>query len=411
MNLYFKILFVLQLTSVFIVRGGGFQINLQGQKQAGMGHTGTALAFDASALFFNPGSLSFLEKKHNFLIGGNLIVPYTYYSEASPGMYNAYMKPAYATPFSAYASTRILKDKLTVAIGLYTPFGSSGAWDDNWKGRFIIQEIALKTLNIQPTFSYKVSEKLALGGGFVYSLGSFYLRKSLPLQDTEGSYGSAEIKGSGNGYGYNAGIHYKFSEKFALGLSYKSSVNMNLNQGEAVFKVPGYLEPSFPSGSLTGSLKLPATASAGISYQYSSKLLLALDLNLVGWSSYDTLSIDLENNTEKLQDINAPKLFANSYIVRLGGQYNILDSFHFRFGGYFDKSPVPGNFLGPETPDMSKIGLTSGFSYIVKQKMSIDFSLLWIEGLKRNFENMETGFSGSFKSRAFVLGMGLSYRF
>jgi hypothetical protein len=35
---------------------GGFQINLQGQKQTGMGHTGTGLLLDGAPLFFNPGA-------------------------------------------------------------------------------------------------------------------------------------------------------------------------------------------------------------------------------------------------------------------------------------------------------------------------------------------------------------------
>ncbi|MDQ3192997.1 MAG: outer membrane protein transport protein [Bacteroidota bacterium] len=411
MNLNTKVLFVLLLTLTTKVMAGGFQINLQGQKQSGMGHTGTALAFDASSLFFNPGSVSFLEDRYNFSLGSSIIIPSTYYLEKSPGSYSEYMIVSPGTPFSAFGSARFLEDKLTFGIGVYTPFGSRGIWDDEWKGRFIIQEIALKIINFQPTLSWKVSDKLAIGGGFVYSMGDFYLRKSLPLQDADGEYGSAEIQGSGNGYGYNAGIHYVINEKLSAGLSYKSSIELNLTQGNAAFSVPSYLEPSFPSGGLTGSLKLPSTTSAGIAYKYSEKLLLAFDFNFVGWSSYDTLSIDLENNTEKLEDINSPKLFTDSYIIRMGAQYNLLPTLNLRLGAYFDKSPVPAGSLGPETPDTSKLGVTSGLSYIIKKRLNLDLSLLWIEGMKRSFENDETGFSGSFKSRAFVTGIGLSYSF
>lgn len=411
MNFNVKALLILLLSFNSAVRAGGFQVNLQGQKQSAMGHTGTALTYDASSLFFNPGSVSFIKDRYSFSFGSSIIIPSTYYLEKSPGLYNEYMQATTGTPFSVYGSARFLKDKLTFGIGVYTPFGSRGVWNDEWKGRFIIQEIALKTINIQPTLAWKISEKLGVGAGFVYSVGDFYLRKSLPFQDSAGVYGQAEIQGSGNGYGYNAGILYKVNEQLSVGLSYRSSINLQLKEGNAVFAVPSYLEPSFPSGNLTGSLKLPGTASVGVAYQYSEKLLMAFDLNFVEWASYDTLSIDLENNTEKLEDINSPKLFANSYIARLGAQYNISESFHFRLGGYFDKSPVPSNYLGPETPDMSKLGITSGFSYILKERLNIDLSLLWIEGLKRSFENTETGFAGSFKSRAFVSGIGLSYSF
>ncbi|HET6243525.1 MAG: outer membrane protein transport protein [Bacteroidetes bacterium] len=399
------------ISAVSTVKAGGFQVNLQGQKQAGMGHTGTCLTYDASSLFFNPGSISFLKDRYNFSVGGSYIVPSTYYQEKSPGVYNERMVVFPSTPFSVYGTARFLQDKITFGIGVYTPFGSRGIWDDQWKGRFIIQEIALKMIYVQPTLSWKVSDKLAIGGGFIYSFGDFYLRKSLPLQDSEGNYGTAEIKGSGTGYGYSGGIFYKVNEKLAIGLSYRSAVTMNLSQGNAVFEVPSYLEASFPSGNLTGSLKLPGTASAGLSYQYSEKLLLAFDFNYVQWSSYDTLSIDLENNTEKLEDINSPKLFKDSYIIRIGGQYNVSQSLNIRLGTYFDKSPVPDDLLGPETPDMSKLAFTSGMSYLIKKRLSIDLSFLWIEGLKRNFENTETGFAGTFKSRGFVSGIGVSFSF
>ena len=42
---------------------GGYQVRLQGQKQTGMGLVGSPLNFGASSLFYNPGGLSFMEKK------------------------------------------------------------------------------------------------------------------------------------------------------------------------------------------------------------------------------------------------------------------------------------------------------------------------------------------------------------
>ena len=51
---------------------GGYQVALQGQRQIGMGHTGTALAYDASSIFFNPGGLVFT-KRNNITVGGSLI--------------------------------------------------------------------------------------------------------------------------------------------------------------------------------------------------------------------------------------------------------------------------------------------------------------------------------------------------
>jgi long-chain fatty acid transport protein len=390
---------------------GGFQINLLGQKQTGMGHTGTALSLDASSMLFNPGSLGFLSAKYNFSGSANFIRPFTLYQDKDPGNYYSYLQPSLGTPFSACASAVLWKDKLSFGLGIYTPFGSSAAWEDDWKGSFIIQQISLQTIFVQPTLSYRVSEKLGIGAGFVLARGEFGLKRALPLQDAAGAYGSAQLRGSGRGYGYNLGIYYSMNDRWQIGLNYRSSVMLSLEEGTAEFTVPTTLQEHFPSGAMTGALNLPGTFSAGIAYKASEKLLLALDLNWIGWSVYDTLRIDLEKNTERLQDIQSPKLYANSYIIRLGAQYQFSERYAVRLGGYFDKSPVPDAFLGPETPDVDKIGMSSGASIVAAKNLNIDISFLFIEGFRRTFENTDSGFSGSFKSRAWVAGIGLTYNF
>src|SRR6201986_4546689 len=42
----------------------GFQVNLEGQKQIGMGHTGTGLAQDGASVFFNPGAVVMLPQNY-----------------------------------------------------------------------------------------------------------------------------------------------------------------------------------------------------------------------------------------------------------------------------------------------------------------------------------------------------------
>jgi long-chain fatty acid transport protein len=57
---------------------------------------------------------------------------------------------------------------------------------------------------------------------------------------------------------------------------------------------------------------------------------------------------------------------------------------------------------------VDKIGITTGFSYRVNDKIDLDLSFLFIEGKKRYDQNLETEFAGTYKSRAFIPGIGLS---
>ena len=56
-----------------VAQAGGYQVNLQGQKQIGMGHTGTGLALDEASIFFNPGALSHL-RENGFQIGASGLI-------------------------------------------------------------------------------------------------------------------------------------------------------------------------------------------------------------------------------------------------------------------------------------------------------------------------------------------------
>ena len=60
MKHFYKLLFYISLVTPACFYAQGFQVNLQGQKQQGMGGAGTAFMQDATSLFFNPGGVSFV---------------------------------------------------------------------------------------------------------------------------------------------------------------------------------------------------------------------------------------------------------------------------------------------------------------------------------------------------------------
>ena len=400
------------LLSTFPVLAGGFQVNLQGQKQTGMGHTGTGLMLDNSCILFNPGAVSFLDSLRGLSFGTSLIFPRTTFLEPYPGTYTANIEKHVSTPITLYAAFKVGKsDKLTAGIGIYNPFGSRLQWADDWKGQFLIREIDLKTFFIQPTISYKVSEKLGIGIGFVYGTGNFSLRKGIPVQDSLGNYGEGELKGKANGFGFNAGIYFKASEKLSIGVDYRSQVNVKVKEGTAAFEVPNGLANYFPETTFSTQLRLPQVATLGLGYVLNPKIKLALDVNFIGWQSYDSLIIDFAQNTDKLADIHSARMYKNSFIFRVGGQYQVNNKWTVRLGSYYDMTPTPDGYFTPETPDVNKIGITSGATMKVTKKLNLDLSLVFIEGMKRTNSSIETGFGGTYKSRALAPGFSLEYRF
>ena len=48
----------------------------------------------------------------------------------------------------------------------------------------------------------------------------------------------------------------------------------------------------------------------------NNKVKIALDINYVGWKSYDSLNIDFAKNSDKLADVASPRLYKNTFIFR-----------------------------------------------------------------------------------------------
>ena len=387
----------------------GFQVNFQGQKQQGMGGAGTALPFDGASLFFNPGSSSFL-KENSVNLAMTPTIARSLFVDANTNQ-SARTNSPMGTPFSVYAVYRkSAESKLFFGLAAYTPFGSTVQWEDEWMGRFALTRLELKLIFIQPTISYKITDKIGLGAGFVYCTGNVNLQKDLPVMDASGTYGHAELAGKANGFGVNAGIFVQATEKIGVGLTYRSQVNMSVSNGQATFTVPSSLEANFPNGSFSSSLPLPQVVTLGLSYKPSDKLSFALDINYVGWKAYDTLAFDYETNTTSLIDTKSVRSYENIFAFRGGANYEFTENFAARLGIAYGISPVQDGYVTPETPDANRITYTAGLSYKVGKHFAFDASVFFTH-VKRTDTNIETNLSGTYTTNVVAPGLAVIYRF
>lgn len=405
-------LFIFCYCSLAIAVAGGIQTTYQGQKQAGMGHAGTGLLLDNSSIFFNPGSVSFLDPLRGFSFGGNFIFARTAYLEPFPGNYIANNEHRTATPFALYAVYKFSKrNNWNLGLGLYNPFGNKIQWKDDWKGQFLVRETNFKMLYIQPTLSYKLSEKWGVGIGFIYATGKFRLRKAIAVQDTAGIYGEEQLKGNPHGIGINAGIYFKPNDKLSIGIDYRSALKATVKGGSADFTVASSLAADYTNTKFSTEINLPQVITLGFGYLLNSNLKLAVDINYTGWGSYDSLIIDYAENTNKIKDSHIARMYDDSFTFRFGGQYLLNSKWTIRMGSYYDLSPVRNDYFTPEVPDTDKLGITAGATFNITKKMHVDASLIYIEGMKRTSTNLQTNFGGTSKTKTVVPGISFEYMF
>lgn len=392
---------------VSVVFAGGYQVRLQGQKQTGIGLIGSPFAFGASSMFYNPGSLSFMKDKYSFSAGVSGINSNAIF-RANSSDYKAESNNPTGTPFYFYGAGQVIDD-LTVGLAVFTPFGSSTSWDSEWNGRKLIQEISLSAIFIQPTVSYKINDKFGIGAGLDIVMGSVDLTKELPTPVN----GQVNLNGNSTAMGFNVGVFAKPTEKLSIGVDYRSKVNMKVENGDTKFtNIPSSMTAVFPaSGNFNAELPLPANLDIGLAYQFSEKFMMAVEVNMIFWSVYDSLIIDFKENNATLVDSRNPRKYSDSFIPRIGAEYKINDMFIARAGFYYDSTPTNADYFSPETVSLDQVAFTLGLSIMPTKGLSIDLSYLQLEGLESDKQYLPDNFKGTYATRAFIPGIGVSYSF
>lgn len=423
------LLLLLLITVSNTVLAEGFAINVQGNKQTGMGHVGAALSWDASSLQFNPGALIAMPQNYSFTAGTSL----TFITNEFTKNNNTHQsKSTVRTPCYFYGAGKI-SDRLAVGLGVYTPYGNTLDWGKQWDGRYLVQDITLETFYIQPTISFALTENLSIGAGPTIVIGNFSLNKAIPqtIPTTQTTLpdGSINLSANGMNVGYNVGIYYR-KNKFSAGVSYRSEVEMSAEGDSKVkadpnfinfLKMAGATNPeamgqyiALTADKMETALPLGATLKFGVAYRFGDKWTVSADIDYVFWSSYENLRFDFSHSDNpSLPTIPSiiPKRWKNSMTYRIGVNYASSQKLDLRAGFYYDETPTQSTMLTPETPGANKMGFSCGASYMITERLGIDASLLYIAGEKRTATSPDNSLSGQYQNTGFLPGIGISYQF
>ena len=402
----------------------GFQVNLNGQKNNGMGGTGTALALDQAAQFYNPGAFVFVQG--NGVQGNlNMAIPRISF-RGDGGSSQETLQNKNVFPFNGYAGYSVT-DKFKVGVGAYTPFGSELHYQPNWTGRYTLTDINLRSVFLQGTLSYAITPKLGIGAGVVVlAYGDVDLQRDVPLQ-SQGSTGQFHAQLTGKAehkVGYNVGIFYKPSDLISIGASYRSAIDAHVSGGDLTLTnkpTNATIANNFTATNFDVTLPLPDVYSFGLGFHPTERLTVAIDANLVRWSRYQSLDFTYTGGVlggPGVTSSSSKRQYKDAFAIRVGGQYKFGDHFTLRGGAFYDDSCVKDGFVTPETPDASRIGLTGGFTYAVNDHFGLDGSFLFEDFMQRSqtqddlVANGTTDrVAGTYKTTIAVPGVGLYVKF
>ncbi len=419
----------------------GYQVNSLSAKQTGMGHTGTALKLKSESMFFNPAGMGWMDETIHFSGSVNAIFSHAQTENVSitsngttiaeyPGKkFETDNDPS--TPLNISLAFSIY-DNLKAGISFFTPYGSGIDWGMNWPGATLNQSVALKVYTVQPTVAWRILPNLSIGAGAMISWGTVDLNKAIIPAHSLGLPivpASVNLNGKANTTaGINAGIMWDVNKKITLGFQYRQKMMMTVDAGDATVT---YGSPEIEQNKELAAIKLingdnfkaempcPQVFSFGVSYRPIEKLTLAFDAQLTGWNAYDELNIDFATAPDAF-DQKIEKNYKNAWTFHLGGEYALTDRFDVRAGLMVDTTPCDEDFYNAETPGMTKVEPSVGFSFRPVKGLSIDLACMYVAGLGADdrectYVNMITKQPETFKADysldAWVPAIGFSYSF
>lgn len=418
----------------------GYQVNSLSARQTGMAHTGVALKLGAESMFFNPGALTFLDKNIDFNASFTALSPSVTATLPDGSKYKSVS--TIATPMSANLGMKIY-DNLACGIAFYTPYGSKIDWGDNWPGAELNQRVKLQVFTVQPTFSWKILPNLSVGAGLMVTWGNVDMSKGLvsgPSLDAMlammgNSYrfgstvpASVELKGNADvAFGANIGALWDINEKWSVGVSWRSQQTMKVRSGEATVAYANEVAKSILESRLNmmhqanfkSQMPAPWVLNFGASFRPVPRLVIAADAQLTGWHAYQYLNVDFLSEQVAPYNQHIAKRYKNSWTVKMGAQYDVTNRFMVRLGLMIDQSPVNDKHYNPETPGTTKIEPSCGLSFYPVPQLSIDASLLYVEGLRKDGSctyrdlllNKDQTFTASYKLHAWAPSVGVTMHF
>jgi long-chain fatty acid transport protein len=418
--------------------GGGLSFSEQGAKATGMGNAFVGQADDPSALFYNPAGITQLDGLQ-VIYGGSVVYLDTTFRSSTTGE-STQLQDQFPLVPHFFATYKFKSwDKLSVGLGIYTPFGLAVDWPDNWQGRFSSLNAKFRATIIQPTIAYEVTKDFSVAAGLRYANVSAEFQQMFDV-GTGGS--KARLwDGTADPIGWNVGLLYKLPEKYAtsIGLQFRSEIQANIS-GSAEFSGPA--AALFKPTSFHSSFKMPPQLVGGISTKTIRNWTINAEVEWEGWNTIGSIPLhftstpDSAVNQQVLDKAGCTnqqgaaqagcRLWKNSRVYRIGAEYKPEGRpYAFRAGYFYDETPIPDNTFDANIPNANLHALTAGSGYEWDtqggslKKVGLDVAYLIGFYEKRSIDNSTinpdnqagpTAF-GSYSTTVHVLTVSLTFKF
>ena len=309
-----------------------------------------------------------------------------------------------------YVAAPINRD-FSVGVGINAPFGLVTEYGDNFIGRFQAVKSDIKTINVNPSASWRVSDTFSVGLGVNWqrvdaeltsrvnysaalaqaagqAAGGGLIPAALVPQivgATPGLASKVKVEGDDSAWGWNVGFLWDVTPQTRVGAQYRSAIKYDVTgtvsfDQPALPALPPQLAPvvgllaanvnaALPDGGVRSSVKLPDIANVSVFHKLNDRVDLMADLQYTHWSVFKELTF-VRTTGQVLA--STPENFDDVWRVSVGATYHWNDAWSFRGGLAYDQTPVNSTDRTPRLPDADRVWIALGAQYRVNRNLALD---------------------------------------
>jgi long-chain fatty acid transport protein len=342
--------------------GGGFAIGVQSGSGTGNAFAGgAAVADDASVAWSNPAAMTLIPGRQ---VAGALHVvnpSFKFTNQGSSGAFASPPSPASdggdggdLTFIPAGFLTWALNPRMSFGIAFNAPFGLKTEYDAPWRGQLTAIKSEVKTMNINPSIAYKVSDAVSIGAGVSWQKIDAKLTNAANVAGTN----IASVEADDDGFGYNLGITFQATPTTRFGAQYRSKIKYDLKGDVTLSAAPA------GNSDVAADLEVPDMFSLSVFSALGQNWELMGDVSWTGWGSLKQLQIVRTSGPLTGQTLSTLNFnWDDTWRYSIGANYKLSPQTKLRFGVAFDESPTNDVDRTARLPDQDRKWLAFGVQW------------------------------------------------
>lgn len=410
----FNLLGLLLIAST--AQAGGLYLYEVGSTDVGLAAAGyAARAQDAATAFTNPAGMTRLERPSLLLSAQPMYLNIDFSTNGNStevgndGDSNGWL------PAGGLFYVHPVNDKLALGLAVTGYFGLALDYQDNWAGRYYVQDTTLQAAAIQPAIAWQVNDQFSVGAGVAVLYGM--LEEKLAVNRILDALPDGQLKLEDEDWTVqlNLGGLYAPTPGTRFGLTYLSEADLDFSDQADVSGFGPTLTAILGLGSRTVDLgvTMPQAVMFSVYHELNDRLAVLGNLGWQDWSEFGKVDVGIsDTNVNLTTDLD----YKDTWHAAIGAQYRVSEPWLLTAGIAYDSAMLDEEDLGPSLPvgETWRFALGGNYTWSRNVTLGAAYELAWSGDLDMDVERgpLAGRVSGTYESTAIhIIALNAEWRF